>query len=180
MRIFSPLDTLAPGRTLLRSVFSWWPWWRDEESALPSLAQQAGSWVRTEQPGQTAGRLAAPTLCWQTWPWPAVCFPALILLLAGHWPQCCSALRYLELSDPLAQPVPSHGAVFAGSAPHGSGSAPEQKGSIPTILFVWGMRGHWRLCWRWQIVLTLWEALSTQNPLVSRKLSLQASVPITS
>lgn len=104
-RMFSPLGSLPPGRDLLRSVFSWWPWWRDEESALPSPTQQAGSWVRTEQPGQTAGRLAAPTLSWQTQPWPVVCFPALILLCPGHWPQGCSALCYLELSDPLARPV---------------------------------------------------------------------------
>lgn len=131
---------------------------------------------RTEQQGQTAGRLAALALCWQPRPWPVVCFPALFLLLAGHRPQCCSALCYLELSGPLAQPVsspvPSHGAVFAGLAPHGLGSMPEQRSSIPIILFVWGMRGHWRLYWHWQIVLTLWEALNIQNPSVSRKQSL--------
>lgn len=102
------LPSGLPGSRLASSqtrVLSWWLWWRDGESALPSLAQQAGSWVRTEQQGQTAGHLAAPTLCWQSWPWPAVCLPALFLLRAGHRPQRCSALCYLEPSGPLAQLV---------------------------------------------------------------------------
>ena len=95
----------VPGWPLLRPVLFWWPWWRDGESALPSLAQQAGCWVGTEQQGQTAGRLAALTLCWQSRPWPVVCSPVLFLLRAGHGPQRCSALCYLEPSGPLAQPV---------------------------------------------------------------------------
>lgn len=72
---------------------------------------------------------------------------------SARWTQAtallCALLSGTVRSFGLAclYPGASHGTVFAGLALRGLGSMPEQRDSIPITLFVWGVRGHWRLCW---------------------------------
>lgn len=119
---------------------------------LPSKPGSAG-WILGE--ARTARPDSRPPSC----PHSLLAEPALACCLlassvsSARWTRATALLCALlsgtvrSFGSACLYPVSSHGTVFAGLALRGLGSMPEQRDSIPITLFVWGMRGRWRLSW---------------------------------